>query len=59
MTPAERLDTLRALDQILRDNTGNRITPALIVGVVNTMHDHMPVELQPPKDTDPPLPTGD
>lgn len=44
MTPDDRLNILRALDALLRDNVGNRITPALIVGIVNTLHDQIPVE---------------
>lgn len=44
MTHDERHAALVTLDQILRDNAGNRITAALIVGIVNTLHDHMPVQ---------------
>lgn len=40
MKPAD-MNTLQALDSILRDNLGNRLTAALVNGVVNTLHDHM------------------
>ncbi len=40
MNPLDR-QTLQVLDAILRDNLGNRITPALVNGIVNTLHDHM------------------
>jgi hypothetical protein len=43
MTPQEQFNTLHALDQILRDNAGNRITLALIVGIVSALREHMPV----------------
>lgn len=49
MTPEERHNILCILDMLLRDNVGNRMTPALIVGIVNTLHDQIPVE--------PPTPT--
>lgn len=48
MTPDDRMNILRALDAQLRDNVGNRLTHALIVGIVNTLHDHIPVELPKP-----------
>lgn len=40
------MNTLQVLDSILRDNMGNRLTPALINGLVNTLHDH--IKTRPP-----------
>ena len=55
MTVDERMAALRALDAILRDNTGNRLTHALISGIVNTLHDNIPATVaMPPQDEDQP-----
>lgn len=48
MSPSD-MNTLQVLDSILRDNLGNRLTVALINGVVNTLHDHINARL--PVDT--------
>ena len=40
MTPAD-MNTLQVLDSILRENLGNRLTAALVNGIVNTLHDHI------------------
>lgn len=55
------MNTLQVLDAILRENLGNRITAALVNGVVNSLHDHinarppMPGVMPPPT---PPTPTA-
>ena len=52
MTPTERSTLLQLVGQLLIDNSGNRITRALAIGICTEIEQQTPVE-EPPKPQEP------